>query len=106
MTTTTRLPAVASPTMTGGFTSRENRMDLAKEILESARPAPASQSWFSVLSNDHQSAILDVRESWRKTHETTGVSASQMAKTIIEKLEARGYKVAKYRQVQRWLTQG
>jgi hypothetical protein len=29
-----------------------------------------------------------------------------MAKTIIEKLEARGYKVAKYRQVQRWLTQG
>jgi hypothetical protein len=34
------------------------------------------------------------------------VSATQLAKTIIEKLTARGYKVAKFRQVQRWLTQG
>ena len=101
----TRLPAAASPTMTGGFTSRGKKMDLATEILESAKPSPANQSWFSALSSDHQSAILDVRESWRKTHETTGVSASQMAKTISEKLQSRGYKVAKYRQVQRWLTQ-
>jgi hypothetical protein len=34
------------------------------------------------------------------------VSATQLAKTIIEKLTARGYKVSKFRQVQRWLTQG
>jgi hypothetical protein len=106
MTTTTRLLAAASPTKTGGFTSRAKRMDLAREILESAKPSAGNQSWFSALSEEHQSAILEVRDSWRKTSEATGVSASQMAKTIIEKLSARGYKVAKYRQVQRWLTQG
>lgn len=94
--------------MTGGFTSRENRMepDLAKEILQSARPSAGSQSWFSVLSDEHQNAILEVRDSWRKTAEISGISASQMAKTIVEKLTARGYKVSKFRQVQRWLTQG
>jgi hypothetical protein len=81
-------------------------MDLAKEILESARPSPGNQSWFHALSEEHQSAILEVRDSWRKTTEATGVSACQMAKTIVEKISARGYKVAKYRQVQRWLTQG
>lgn len=81
-------------------------MDLAKEILESAKPSQGNQSWFSALSDEHQSAILEVRDSWRKTSEATGVSACQMAKTIVEKLSARGYKVAKYRQVQRWLTQG
>ena len=81
-------------------------MDLAKEILESAKPSAGNQSWFHALSDEHQNAILEVRESWRKTAESSGVSASQMAKTIVEKLMARGYKVAKYRQVQRWLTQG
>ena len=106
MTTMTRLPAVASPTMTGGFISKGKKMDLAKEILASARPSPASQSWLSGLSDEHRNAILDVRESWKKTHEATGVSATQMAKTIVDKLTARGYtKLTKYRQVQRWLTQ-
>ena len=80
-------------------------MDLATEILESARPSPASQSWFQVLTKEHQDAVLAVREQWRKTTETTGVSASQMAKTIVEKLTARGYTPSKWRQVQRWLTQ-
>jgi hypothetical protein len=81
-------------------------MDLAKEILESAKPSPGNQSWFHALSSEHQNAILEVRDSWRKTSEATGVSASQMAKTIVEKLTARGYKTSKFRQVQRWLTQG
>jgi len=80
--------------------------NLAKEILESVKPSAGNQSWFSALSSDHQGAILEVRDSWRKTAEASGVSASQMAKTIVEKLTARGYKVAKFRQVQRWLTQG
>jgi hypothetical protein len=98
----------AFQTTTGGFTFRESRMEpnLAKEILESAKPLEGNQSWFSALSSDHQSAILEVRESWRKTAEKTGVSASQLAKTIVEKLSARGYKTPKFRQVQRWLTQG
>jgi hypothetical protein len=47
-----------------------------------------------------------VRDQWRKTSGATGVSASQMAKTIVEKLTARGYTPSKWRQVQRWLTQG
>jgi hypothetical protein len=47
-----------------------------------------------------------VREHWRKTSDATGVSASQLAKTIVEKLQARGYTPSKWRQVQRWLTQG
>lgn len=79
--------------------------DLAKEILESAKPLSANQSWFSGLSSEHQDAVLAVRDQWRKTAGTTGVSASQLAKTIIEKLSARGYKTPKFRQVQRWLTQ-
>lgn len=103
---TTRSRVAASPTTTDGFTSRASRMDLAKEILESARPSPGNQSWFDALSGEHRDAVMAVREQWRKTSEATGISASQMAKTIIEKLTARGYKVAKYRQVQRWLTQG
>jgi len=81
-------------------------MDLAAEILESAKPSPASQSWFQGLSREHQDAVLAVREQWRKTADATGVSASQMAKTIVEKLTARGYTPSKWRQVQRWLTQG
>lgn len=80
--------------------------NLATEILESVKPTAGNQSWFSVLSDEHQSAILEVRDSWRKTAKSSGVSATQLAKTIIEKLTARGYKVAKFRQVQRWLTQG
>ena len=80
--------------------------DLAQEILESARPSPANQSWFHGLSSDHQDAVLAVRDQWRKTADATGVSASQMAKTIVEKLTARGYTPSKWRQVQRWLTQG
>jgi hypothetical protein len=81
-------------------------MDLASEILESAKPSPANQSWFQGLSSEHQDAVLAVREQWRKTSDATGVSASQMAKTIVEKLTARGYTPSKWRQVQRWLTQG
>ena len=82
-------------------------MDLAAEILESAKPTPANQSWLSGLTDEHRNAILDVRKSWRQTREATGVSATQMAKTIVAKLTARGYTtLAKYRQVQRWLTQG
>jgi hypothetical protein len=46
-----------------------------------------------------------VRDQWRKTSDATGISASQMAKTIVEKLVARGYTPSKWRQVQRWLTQ-
>ena len=81
-------------------------MDLAAEILESAKPSPVNQSWFQGLSSEHQDAVLAVRDQWRKTSEATGVSASQMAKTIVEKLQARGYTPCKWRQVQRWLTQG
>jgi hypothetical protein len=47
-----------------------------------------------------------VRDHWRETSDATGVSASQLAKTIVEKLQARGYTPCKWRQVQRWLTQG
>jgi hypothetical protein len=106
MTTTNRSRVVASPTTTGGYTFRKSLMDLAKEILESAKPSPANQSWFQGLSSEHQDAVLAVREQWRKTADATGVSASQMAKTIVEKLQARGYATSKWRQVQRWLTQG
>ena len=80
-------------------------MDLAKEILESAKPSPTNLSWFAGLSSEHQDAVLAVRDQWRKTSDATGISASQMAKTIVEKLVARGYTPSKWRQVQRWLTQ-
>ena len=107
MTTTTIKSRVAAfPTTMDGFTSRASLMDLAKEILESARPSPANQSWFHGLSSEHRDAVLAVRDQWRKTSDATGVSASQLAKTIVEKLTARGYETSKWRQVQRWLTQG
>jgi hypothetical protein len=106
MTTTNRSRVAAFPTKMGGFTLRRSRMDLAAEILESAKPSPVNQSWFQGLSSEHQDAVLAVRDQWRKTSEATGVSASQMAKTIVEKLQARGYTPCKWRQVQRWLTQG
>jgi len=79
---------------------------LTEEILASAKPSPKPQSWFDVLSSDHQNAILDVRRQWRQTAEATGISAAQMAKTIVAKLVDRGYKINGYRKVQRWLTQG
>ena len=79
---------------------------LTQEILQSAKPTPKNLGWFDVLSSDHQNAILDVRSQWRKTAEASGISASQMAKTIIAKLVDRGYKINGYRKVQRWLTQG
>jgi hypothetical protein len=106
MTTTIRSRVAASPMTTDGFTSRASLMDLAKEILESAKPSPANQSWLQGLSSEHQDAVLAVRDQWRKTSDATGVSASQMAKTIVEKLTARGYTTSKWRQIQRWLTQG
>jgi hypothetical protein len=34
------------------------------------------------------------------------VSASQMARAIVEKLASRGYTPPTWRQIQRWLTQG
>lgn len=80
--------------------------NLAKDILESAAPSSVSRSWFDALSPEHQSAVREVRDNWRRTHETTGVSASQMAKTIRAKLLERDYKVSAWRQIQRWLTQG
>lgn len=80
--------------------------DLAKDILESAAPSSASRSWFDALSPEHQSAVREVRDNWRRTREASGVSASQMAKTIHAKLVERGYKVSRWRQIQRWLTQG
>jgi hypothetical protein len=89
---------------TDGFTWRSLLMDLAKEILESVRPTEVGRGWFAALPDDHQNAILEVRETWLKTSESTGVSASQMARTICQKLTARGFKVPGYRQVQRWLT--
>jgi hypothetical protein len=79
---------------------------LTEEILASAKPTPKNQGWFDVLSSDHQNAILDVRRQWRQTADSSGVSASQMARTIIAKLVERGYKISGYRKVQRWLTQG
>jgi hypothetical protein len=79
---------------------------LTEEILASVKPTPKPASWFDGLSSDHQGAILDVRIKWRQTAEESGVSASQMAKTIIAKLNDRGYKISGYRKVQRWLTQG
>jgi len=79
---------------------------LTEEILASVKPTPKKQGWFDVLSVDHQNAILEVRSQWRKTAEASGVSASQMARTIIAKLTDRGYKITGYRKVQRWLTQG
>lgn len=79
---------------------------LTQEILQSAKPTPKNQGWFDVLSSDHQNAILEVRSKWRQTAEASGVSASQMARTIIAKLVDRGYKINGYRKVQRWLTQG
>ena len=104
---TTKSRAVGFQTTTGGSTSRAHQMDLAAEILASARPMPANQSWLSGLTDEHRNAILDVRESWRQTHQATGISASQMARTIVDKLTVRGYaNLSKYRQVQRWLTQG
>jgi hypothetical protein len=106
ITTTIRSRVAVFPTMMDGFTSRASPMDLAKEILESARPSPTNQGWFQGLSSEHQDAVLAVRDQWRKTSDATGVSASQMAKTIVDKLTARGYTTSKWRQVQRWLTQG
>ena len=79
---------------------------LTQDILQSVKPTPKPASWFDVLSSEHQGAILDVRTAWRQTAEESGVSASQMAKTIIAKLTDRGYKISGYRKVQRWLTQG
>lgn len=79
---------------------------LTQDILHSARPTPKKQGWLDVLSDDHRNAILDVRDHWRKTADASGVSASQMARTIIAKLVDRGYKINGYRKVQRWLTQG
>jgi hypothetical protein len=79
---------------------------LTQDILSSARPTPRNQGWFDVLSDEHQKAILDVRRQWRQTADSSGVSASQMARTIIAKLVERGYKINGYRKVQRWLTQG
>jgi hypothetical protein len=106
MTTTNRSRVAAYQMTTVGYTFRKSLMDLAKEILESARPSPANQSWFHGLSSEHQDAVLAVRDQWRKTSDATGVSASQMAKAIVEKLTARGYTTSGWRQVQRWLTQG
>lgn len=97
--------AAAYRTTMDGFTSRGHKMNLAQEILESAKPLVGNLSWFSALSADHQVALLEVRDSWRKSAGESGISASQMARAICEKLGARGIRVAKYRQVQRWLTQ-
>jgi len=79
--------------------------DLAAEILESAKPSPATRSWLQRLSSEHHDAVLAVREKWRKTADATGVSASQMARAIVEKLASRGYTPPTWRQIQRWLTQ-
>jgi len=79
--------------------------DLVREILESAKRHPG-RSWFAGLPEDHQRAIAEVRETWRRTAGSTGISATEMARVIVEKLTARGCRVAKPKQVQAWLTQG
>jgi hypothetical protein len=78
---------------------------LTEEILASVKPTPKKRGWLDVLSEEHRNAIVEVRAQWRKTADSSGVSASQMARTIIAKLADRGYKLNGYRKVQRWLTQ-
>jgi hypothetical protein len=79
---------------------------LTEEILASVKPTPKKQGWFDALSDEHRSAILDVRSHWRKNAKATGISASAMARSIVQKLVDRGYRIEGYRKVQRWLTQG
>lgn len=82
-------------------------MDLAAEIIEESRKSiqPPNAGWLAKVPREHHEAIFDVRSQWRKSGGTTsGVTASRLARIIVEKLEARGVKTSGYRQVQRWLT--
>lgn len=81
-------------------------MDLAKEILEeSAKCVPQNIGWLAKVPSEHHAAIHDVRKQWVKSGgSSSGVSASKLAKIIVDKLAARGIATSGFRQVQRWLT--
>lgn len=82
-------------------------MDLAAEILEETQKtaAPKNFGWLARVPSEHHQALAQVRDQWKKAGGASqGVTASRLARIIVEKLAARGIKTSGYRQVQRWLT--
>lgn len=82
-------------------------MDLAREILEESRRVaqPPGTGWLARVPSEHHAAIAQVRDEWlRSGGSASGVTATKLAKIIVEKLSAREIKTPGYRQVQRWLT--
>lgn len=57
----------------------------ADQILAAAKPHPRA-GWFALLSEEQKVVVREVRDRWKASQSTSGVSAMQMAKTLIAKM--------------------
>lgn len=81
--------------------------DLAQELLDAAREvAHRPARWLDRLADEHRQAVEAARDSWLKTGQASGISATRLAKVIVEKMTSLGYRTASWKQVQRWITTG
>lgn len=55
---------------------------LAEQILESARPRQKT-GWFDGLSEERKAVVLEVRDRWLAGGAASGVSAAEVARTMI-----------------------
>lgn len=77
---------------------------LAAEILASAKPRSRKCGWYERLNDEQRSVVDEVRSGWQATRNATGVSATQMARTMIAGLADKGYALPQPKEVARWLT--
>lgn len=100
----TRSRVAAYPMTTAGFTSRASQVtqsSLAQEILEAAKPHPRCVGWLSQVSDERKKVILEVRDGWRVSKSATGISANQLARTLVEKMPDVTF--PSLRELARWL---
>jgi hypothetical protein len=58
---------------------------LADRILEAAQPRRKA-GWFDNLSDEQRAVVLEVRDRWRAGTVAAGVSASQLARTMVSSM--------------------
>lgn len=77
---------------------------LAAEILAAAKPTRKIAGWFDRLDDEQRSVVLEIRTGWLASRKVTGVSAMQMARTMIGRLSDRGYGFPCVKELASWLT--
>jgi hypothetical protein len=103
MTMTTATTPSASQTTTAGCRSSESP-DLASLILAAAAESAAQRptGWRAKLNDEQRGVIDDIKRRWLATRASTGMSASHLARAIVDHMV--DCKLPKPKHIAQWLT--